>query len=159
MVWRDVLHNSCFLLFTTVKEFSSVRITEVHGWRNKLGVWVRGCLCEWLVGDCFFSPNDISRLRRPKNVKFGTKVASSTRMMRALRFYREKELIVEECGSTCECLLTANLILLSYCTELQPTPRHVGLYGSIAQMKYWRALRLHHYTGIAEHLTVCDYRS
>jgi len=40
-----------------------------------------------------FSPNDISGLRRPKNVKFGTKVASSRRMMRALRFL-EKFLIV-----------------------------------------------------------------
>jgi len=33
-----------------------------------------------------FSPNDISRLRRPKSVKFGTKVASSMRMLLALRF-------------------------------------------------------------------------
>jgi len=32
------------------------------------------------------SPNDISWLRRPENVKFGTKVASSTRMMHTLRF-------------------------------------------------------------------------
>jgi len=28
-----------------------------------------------------FSPDDISGLRRPKNVEFGTEVASSTRMM------------------------------------------------------------------------------
>jgi len=33
------------------------------------------------VGDCF-----VSRLRRPKNVKFGTKVASSMRMMSTLQF-------------------------------------------------------------------------
>jgi len=33
-----------------------------------------------------FSPNDISGLRRPKNFKFATKVASSTRMMHTLRF-------------------------------------------------------------------------
>jgi len=33
-----------------------------------------------------FSPNDISGLRRPKNVKFGTKVASSMKMMNTLRF-------------------------------------------------------------------------
>jgi len=33
-----------------------------------------------------FSPHDIPGLRRPNNVKFGTKVASSTRMMQALRF-------------------------------------------------------------------------
>jgi len=39
-----------------------------------------------------FSPNDISGLRRPKNIKFGTKVASSLRMMHALRFL-EKFLI------------------------------------------------------------------
>jgi len=43
--------------------------------------WV--CLGEWVT---VFSPNDSSGLRRPKNVKFGTKVASSTRMMYALRF-------------------------------------------------------------------------
>jgi len=33
-----------------------------------------------------FSPSDISGLRRPKNVKFGIKVASSMRMMHTLRF-------------------------------------------------------------------------
>jgi len=33
-----------------------------------------------------FSPNDMSRLRRLKNVKFGTKVGSSKRMMCTLRF-------------------------------------------------------------------------
>jgi len=33
-----------------------------------------------------FSPNDISGLRRPKSIKFGTKVASGMRMMHALRF-------------------------------------------------------------------------
>jgi len=38
----------------------------------------------------FLSPNDISGLRRPKNVKFGTKVAFSTRMMHALRFLEKK---------------------------------------------------------------------
>jgi len=32
------------------------------------------------------SPNDIPGRRRPKNVKFGTKVASSSRMIRALRY-------------------------------------------------------------------------
>jgi len=47
---------------------------EVHRWRIKLGVWVT-----------VVSANDISGLRRPKNVKFGTKVASSTRIVRALR--------------------------------------------------------------------------
>jgi len=41
-----------------------------------------------------YSPNDISGLRRPKNVKFGTKVASSTRMMHALRFLEKRFLIV-----------------------------------------------------------------
>jgi len=30
------------------------------------------------------SPDNISELRRPKNIKFGTQVASSTRMMCAL---------------------------------------------------------------------------
>jgi len=37
------------------------------------------------MADCF-SPNDISGLKKLKNVEFGTKVASSTRMMSALRF-------------------------------------------------------------------------
>jgi len=59
-----------------VNDYSAVRSTEVHGWQNKLGGW---------LGDCFFS-NDISGLRRPKNVKFGTKVASSVRTIHALRF-------------------------------------------------------------------------
>jgi len=36
------------------------------------------------------SPKDISALRRSKNLKFGTKVASSTRMMRTLRFWEKK---------------------------------------------------------------------
>jgi len=49
-------------------------LRKVHGWQNKQGGWVT------------FSPNDISAQRRPKNVKFGTKVASSTTMMGALRF-------------------------------------------------------------------------
>jgi len=62
--------------------------TEVHGWRNKLGVW---------VGNCFF-PNDISGLRRPKNIKFGTKAASSARMMYALRFLEK----VFYCGKICK---------------------------------------------------------
>jgi len=39
-----------------------------------------GCL-----GD-FCSPNDISGLRWPRNVKFGKTMASSTRMMHTLRF-------------------------------------------------------------------------
>jgi len=55
---------------------SSAQSTEVYRWRNKLDGWVIG----WL----FFSPNDISGLRRPKNVKFGTKVVSSMRMMHTL---------------------------------------------------------------------------
>jgi len=40
--------------------------------------WVSG----WVT---VFSPNNISRLRKLTNVKFGTKVASSVRMMYALR--------------------------------------------------------------------------
>jgi len=39
----------------------------------------------WVSGTVF-SPNDVSGPRRPKNVKFGTKVASITRMKRTLRF-------------------------------------------------------------------------
>jgi len=48
--------------------------TEIHRWQNKLGVWVT-----------IFSKN-ISGLRRPKNVKFGIKVASSTSMMHTIKF-------------------------------------------------------------------------
>jgi len=48
---------------------------EVHRWQNKL-----------VVGVTVYSPNDISGLRRTKDVKFNTKVASSMRMMHALRF-------------------------------------------------------------------------
>jgi len=41
----------------------------------------------WVSGSMtVFSRNDISGLRMPKNIKFGTKVASSTRMMHTLRF-------------------------------------------------------------------------
>jgi len=40
------------------------------------------------------SPNDISGLRMAKNVKFGTKVAYSMRMMCALRFLAKVFLIV-----------------------------------------------------------------
>jgi len=39
------------------------------------------------------SPNDPSGLRKPKNVKFGTKLASSTRMMHANFFEK-----VVKCG-------------------------------------------------------------
>jgi len=46
-----------------------------------------------------FSPNDISGLRRPKNVKFGTKVASSTRMIHALRLL---EKVKKNCGKICK---------------------------------------------------------
>jgi len=49
--------------------------------------WVSG----W-VGD-FFSPN-ISGLRRPKDIVFGTKVVSSTTMMCTLRFLEKLFLIV-----------------------------------------------------------------
>jgi len=44
-----------------------------------LGVCLSGCVT-------VFSPNDISRLRRTKNVEFGTTVMSSVRMMHTLRF-------------------------------------------------------------------------
>jgi len=53
------------------------------------------------VDDCF-SPNNISGLRRPKNVKFGIKVASSMRMMHAHRFFKEKVLIVAKFAKTAE---------------------------------------------------------
>jgi len=41
-----------------------------------------------------FSPNDISRLRRPKKVKFGRQIASSTRIMRTLKLLEK----VFNCG-------------------------------------------------------------
>jgi len=44
-------------------------------------------LCGW---ETAFALNDISGLRRPKNVIFGTKVASSTKMMHTLRFSEKK---------------------------------------------------------------------
>jgi len=71
------------------QHYSSVRSTDVHGCRNKLGV----CLTD-------FSPSDTAWLRRPKNGKFGrpTNVASSTRMMRALRFLEK----VFNCGKICK---------------------------------------------------------
>jgi len=37
----------------------------------------------------FYSPNDISGLGWPKNLKFGIKVTSSTRMMRAIDFLKK----------------------------------------------------------------------
>jgi len=43
-----------------------------------------------------FSPNDVSGQRRHKNVKFDKKVASSKRMMRALRFLEKVFQIVEK---------------------------------------------------------------
>jgi len=48
------------------------------------------------ISSVVFSPNDISGLRRPKNIKFGTKVASSIRMMCALRFWKK----FFSCGKT-----------------------------------------------------------
>jgi len=47
----------------------------------KSAQWVSG----WVT---VFFPNDISGLRKLKKVKFGTKVASSTRIMCALRFLK-----------------------------------------------------------------------
>jgi len=46
-----------------------------------------------------FSPNDISGLRRPKDIEFGTEVASSTRMMHAVRFFWKKFF---KCGKICK---------------------------------------------------------
>jgi len=40
-----------------------------------------------------FSPNDISGLRKPKNVEFGTDVPSSTRMIRTIRFLENVSLL------------------------------------------------------------------
>jgi len=65
---------------THVSIVSCIYISAEHWGSSSVSVSV--CLGGWL----FFSPNDISGLRRPKNVKFGTKVASSTRMMHTLRF-------------------------------------------------------------------------
>jgi len=79
--WTDVIKLTklwfCDMLFF------SVWSTEVRGWQNKLYV----CLGRWVT---VFSPNDISGLRRPENIKFVTKVASSTRMMHALRLFEKK---------------------------------------------------------------------
>jgi len=58
-----------------LQPYSSVWSTELHRWQNKLGAWVT-----------VFSPNGITGLRRHENVKFGTKVASSTRMFVHLDF-------------------------------------------------------------------------
>jgi len=66
-----VSHVGNFLLFHIVSELAG---------------WVSGCVCAVTV----FSPNIVLGVRRLMNVKFGTKVASSRRMMRSLRFL-EKE--------------------------------------------------------------------
>jgi len=70
-----------FLFFQVIPQCGAVRFMD-----GKI-FWVTVC-----------SPNDISGLRRPKNVKFGTKVTSSARMMCALR-YLESFLI---CGKICK---------------------------------------------------------
>jgi len=49
-----------------------------------------GCLSVWVV-------NNISGLRRPKNVTFSTYLASSMRMMRTLRFFGK----FFNCGKIC----------------------------------------------------------
>jgi len=74
----------------TYRCYCSVWSTDVDAWQNKLGCLVSG----WVT---VFSLNDISRLRRPKNVKFGTKLASSMRMMYALRFLENFN-----CGKICQ---------------------------------------------------------
>jgi len=71
--------------FCPICGFPHLWNTEVHGSQNKLGRWVT-----------VFSPNDISGLRRSKNVKFATWVASSTRMMLTLTFLEKVFLIVAE---------------------------------------------------------------
>jgi len=43
-----------------------------------------------------FSPNDISGLRSSKNIRFGTKVAFSTAMMRTFRFLEIVFLIMKK---------------------------------------------------------------
>jgi len=53
------------------------------------------------VGDCF-STNDISALRRPKNVKLGRKMESSTRIMHALRFLEKNFSIAAEFAKKCQ---------------------------------------------------------
>jgi len=76
MPWYEISEN---VYYCNIAPFFSVQSTEFHRWQSKLC----GCLSWWVT---VFSPNDISGLRRPTNVKFCTKVASSTRMMCALRF-------------------------------------------------------------------------
>jgi len=54
--------------------------------------WVSG----WVT---VFSPTDISELRRSKNIKFITKVASSTRMMCTRRVFKK---VFFNCGKICK---------------------------------------------------------
>jgi len=88
----DVLEHldACIAQETTTKVFVNRYLAQVglptflfpsaEHWRSRMAKKAE-CLGGWL----FFSPNDISGLRRPKKVKFGTKVASSMRMVCALR--------------------------------------------------------------------------
>jgi len=49
-----------------------------------------------------FTTNDISGLRKPKNVEFSTKVGPNMRMMRTLRFLEKSFLIVAKMAKTQE---------------------------------------------------------
>jgi len=81
-----------------------VHSTEVHGSQNELGV---------LVGD-------ISGLRRPNNVRFATKVASSTRMMCTLRFLESFKIaakFAKECEKWLKMPKKSALFSTCYCSN------------------------------------------
>jgi len=61
-----------------------------------------------VTGGLFFSASDILGLRRPKNVKFGIKMASSMRMMHTLSFWKR----FFNRGKTCTDL---NMLITLFC--------------------------------------------
>jgi len=83
--------SSCHLNPSCFPQCGALRFTDSE----------TSCVTGWVSGwVAVFSPNDISGLRRPKNDKFGTKVASSTGMMRALIFFEKVFLIVAKFAKT-----------------------------------------------------------
>jgi len=61
------------------------------------------------VSDC--SPNDISGLRRLNSIKFGTRVASSTRMTHKVKFLEEVFLTVAKFAKKCNKAKSEHIIL------------------------------------------------
>jgi len=80
------------------------------------------------VGDCFFSKGYL-KTEKPKNVKFGTKVVSSTKMMHALRArFLEKVFVVQKMAFWPILVFFCNNVNFSISLGMAPHIRRNSVY-------------------------------